>query len=58
MKGTIYGKRLPRGTQVKEGWELLVYWIYTGVSEKPATSIFNTKVTLNPAYGRHNKCFL
>jgi hypothetical protein len=24
MKGTIYGTRQPRGTQVKKGWELLV----------------------------------
>jgi len=24
MKGTIYGNRLPRGTQVKKGWEPLV----------------------------------
>jgi len=26
MKGTIYGNRLPRGTQVKKGWELLILW--------------------------------
>jgi hypothetical protein len=23
MKGTVYGNRLPRGTQVKKGWEPL-----------------------------------
>jgi len=27
MKGTIYGNRLPRGTQVLKGWELLLYTI-------------------------------
>lgn len=25
MKGTIYRNRLPRGTQVKKGWEPLLY---------------------------------
>ena len=25
MKGTIYGNGLPRGTQVKKGWEPLLY---------------------------------
>ena len=25
MKGTIYGNRLQRGTQVKKGWEPLLY---------------------------------
>jgi len=24
MKGTIYGNRLPRGVQVKKGWEPLI----------------------------------
>jgi hypothetical protein len=27
MKGTIYGNKLPRGTQVKKGWEPLMYSI-------------------------------
>jgi hypothetical protein len=25
MKGTVYGNRLPRGMQVKRGWEPLMY---------------------------------
>jgi hypothetical protein len=25
MKGTVYGNRLSRGTQVKKGWEPLVW---------------------------------
>jgi hypothetical protein len=31
MKGTIYGNRLPRDTQVKKGWEPLVWMIQGSV---------------------------